>query len=132
MVRCRIAYSLPPTRRNSWACAICRLRFAEPSPEPLRTLSDYDQRVVRMRQRGLTYPYEIVRLMTPEHAGPTAEIPAGSFVELDRFVTHRCTDFGLDRQRIIDAVFPASPFLDSYLHADHWAYTTDGVIHYAA
>jgi acetyl/propionyl-CoA carboxylase alpha subunit/acetyl-CoA carboxylase carboxyltransferase component len=59
------------------------LRFSEPSPEPLRTLSDYDQRVVRMRQRGLTYPYEIVRLMTPEHAGPSAEIPAGSFVELD-------------------------------------------------
>jgi acetyl/propionyl-CoA carboxylase alpha subunit/acetyl-CoA carboxylase carboxyltransferase component len=59
------------------------LRFAEPSAEPLRTLSDYDQRVVRMRQRGLTYPYEIVRLMTPEHAGPTAEIPPGSFVELD-------------------------------------------------
>ena len=24
----------------------------------------------------------------------------GSFVELDRFVTHRCTDFGLDRQKI--------------------------------
>src|ERR1044071_10421166 len=24
----------------------------------------------------------------------------GSFVEIDRFVTHRSTDFGLDRQRI--------------------------------
>jgi acetyl/propionyl-CoA carboxylase alpha subunit/acetyl-CoA carboxylase carboxyltransferase component len=59
------------------------LRFSAPSAEPLRTLSDYDQRVVRMRQRGLTYPYEIVRLMTPEQAGPAAEIPAGSFVELD-------------------------------------------------
>ena len=23
----------------------------------------------------------------------------GSFVELDRFVTHRCTDFGLDEQK---------------------------------
>jgi acetyl-CoA carboxylase carboxyltransferase component len=59
------------------------LQFSEPSNEPLRTLSDYDQRVVRMRQRGLTYPYELVRLMTPEHAGPAAEIPPGSFVELD-------------------------------------------------
>jgi acetyl-CoA carboxylase carboxyltransferase component/biotin carboxyl carrier protein len=59
------------------------LRFSAPSVEPLRTLSDYDQRVVRMRQRGLTYPYEIVRLMTPEHAGPASEIPAGTFVELD-------------------------------------------------
>ena len=59
------------------------LRFSTPSAEPLRTLSDYDQRVVRMRQRGLAYPYEIVRMMTPEHAGPASEIPAGSFVELD-------------------------------------------------
>jgi acetyl/propionyl-CoA carboxylase alpha subunit/acetyl-CoA carboxylase carboxyltransferase component len=59
------------------------LRFSAPSQEPLRTLSDYDQRVVRMRQRGLTYPYEIVRLMTPEHAGPESEIPPGSFTELD-------------------------------------------------
>jgi len=59
------------------------LRFSEPSGEPLRTLSEYDQRVVRMRQRGLTYPYEIVRMMTPEHAGPASEIPPGSFVELD-------------------------------------------------
>ena len=45
------------------------LQVSAPSAEPLRTLSDYDQRVVRMRQRGLTYPYEIVRLMTPEHDG---------------------------------------------------------------
>ncbi len=59
------------------------LQFAAPSAEPLRTLSDYDQRVVRMRQRGLTYPYEIVRLMTPEHAEAGAAIPPGSFTELD-------------------------------------------------
>ncbi|HNV04157.1 MAG TPA: carboxyl transferase domain-containing protein [Vicinamibacterales bacterium] len=59
------------------------LQFAAPSRDPLRTLSDYDQRVVRMRQRGLTYPYEIVRLMTPEHAEPGDPIPPGSFVELD-------------------------------------------------
>src|SRR5262245_44515483 len=25
----------------------------------------------------------------------------GSFVELDRFVTHRCDDFGMDKQRIL-------------------------------
>ncbi|MFO7692639.1 MAG: carboxyl transferase domain-containing protein [Vicinamibacterales bacterium] len=59
------------------------LQFSAPSAEPLRTLSDYDQRVVRMRQRGLTYPYEIVRMMTPGHSGPGSEISAGSFVELE-------------------------------------------------
>ncbi|MCX6551230.1 MAG: carbamoyl-phosphate synthase subunit L, partial [Acidobacteria bacterium] len=59
------------------------LRFSAPSDEPVRTLSDYDQKVVRMRQRGLTYPYEIVRMMTPEHAGPDLDLPPGSFSELD-------------------------------------------------
>jgi propionyl-CoA carboxylase beta chain len=28
-------------------------------------------------------------------------LDAGSFVELDRFVTHRCTDFGLDQQKVL-------------------------------
>ncbi len=25
----------------------------------------------------------------------------GSFIELDRFVTHRCTDFGMDTQKVL-------------------------------
>ena len=29
----------------------------------------------------------------------------GSFVELDRFVTHRSTDFGLDKQRCWETVW---------------------------
>ena len=28
-------------------------------------------------------------------------VDEGSFVELDRFVTHRCTDFGMERQKIL-------------------------------
>ena len=30
-----------------------------------------------------------------------ALLDAGSFVELDRFVTHRCTDFGMEEQKIL-------------------------------
>ena len=59
------------------------LGFVAPPTEPLKTLSDYDQKVVRMRQRGLIYPYEIIRMMTAEHAGGESDIPPGSFVELD-------------------------------------------------
>jgi acetyl/propionyl-CoA carboxylase alpha subunit/acetyl-CoA carboxylase carboxyltransferase component len=59
------------------------LRFSEPSDEPIRTLSDYDQKVVRMRQRGLAYPYEIIRMLTSEQARPDSEVPPGSFTELD-------------------------------------------------
>ena len=53
------------------------------NPEPLRPLAEYDQKVVRMRQRGLIYPYEIVRMLTPATKHTRAEFPAGDFVEHD-------------------------------------------------
>jgi acetyl/propionyl-CoA carboxylase alpha subunit/acetyl-CoA carboxylase carboxyltransferase component len=59
------------------------LRFSKPSDDPIRTLSDYDQKVVRMRQRGLTYPYEIVRMLTAPQARPDGDLPPGEFTELD-------------------------------------------------
>lgn len=57
-------------------------RFSEPSDALVRTLSDYDQKVVRMRQRGLTYPYEIVRLLAPDR-NDDGRGPSGRFTELD-------------------------------------------------
>ncbi len=54
-----------------------------PSRNPLRTLSEYEQRVVRLRQRGLTYPYEILRMLTPSKDGAHADFPAGEFAEWD-------------------------------------------------
>jgi acetyl-CoA carboxylase carboxyltransferase component len=51
--------------------------------QPLKPLSEYDQKVVRMRQRGLIYPYEIIRMLTPSRHDTRAEFPAGDFVELD-------------------------------------------------
>lgn len=59
------------------------LRYSEPSDDPIRTLSDYDQKVVRMRQRGLTYPYEIVRMLTAAHASTAGGLAPGTFAELD-------------------------------------------------
>ena len=50
---------------------------------PMRSLSAYEQKVVRARQRGLTYPYEIIKMLTPETENTRAEFPAGDFVEHD-------------------------------------------------
>jgi acetyl/propionyl-CoA carboxylase alpha subunit/acetyl-CoA carboxylase carboxyltransferase component len=51
--------------------------------QPMRTLAEYEQKVVRMRQRGMIYPYEIIRMLTPPQKHTRAEFPAGDFVEYD-------------------------------------------------
>ena len=51
--------------------------------QPLKPLSEYDQKVVRMRQRGLIYPYEIIKMLTPAREIARAEFPPGDFVEYD-------------------------------------------------
>lgn len=50
---------------------------------PIKPLTEYDQKVVRMRQRGLIYPYEIVKMLTPAAGEARAEFPAGEFTEYD-------------------------------------------------
>jgi acetyl/propionyl-CoA carboxylase alpha subunit/acetyl-CoA carboxylase carboxyltransferase component len=50
---------------------------------PLSPLTEYDQKVVRMRQRGMTYPYEIIEMLTPAQGNRPAEFPPGDFVEHD-------------------------------------------------
>jgi acetyl/propionyl-CoA carboxylase alpha subunit/acetyl-CoA carboxylase carboxyltransferase component len=50
---------------------------------PMKPLSAYDQKVVKMRQRGLLYPYEIVKLLTPPNDGTRSDLPAGDFAEFD-------------------------------------------------
>jgi acetyl/propionyl-CoA carboxylase alpha subunit/acetyl-CoA carboxylase carboxyltransferase component len=58
-------------------------RLTAPSDQWVRTLSEYDQKVVRMRQRGLTYPFEIIRTLTPKGEAIHEELPPGMFVEYD-------------------------------------------------
>jgi acetyl-CoA carboxylase carboxyltransferase component len=50
---------------------------------PIKPLTEYDQKVVRMRQRGLIYPYEIIKLLTPDLHHSHAEFAPGDFVEHD-------------------------------------------------
>ena len=58
---------------------------------PIQPLAEYEQKVVRMRQRGFIYPYEIIKMLTPapkpiqEEFPPKdfAEFPPGDFAEHD-------------------------------------------------
>ncbi len=60
-----------------------RLRVRQPSTEPIRPLQAYEQNVVRLRQRGLTYPYELVRMLAPSGGESRQGLPVGEFVEYD-------------------------------------------------
>src|SRR5271165_4214401 len=51
--------------------------------QPMKPLTAYDQKVVKMRQRGLLYPYEIVKMLTPKPDDTRADFPPGEFVEYD-------------------------------------------------
>jgi acetyl/propionyl-CoA carboxylase alpha subunit/acetyl-CoA carboxylase carboxyltransferase component len=51
--------------------------------QPIRPLTEYDQKVVRMRQRGFIYPYEVIKMLTPAPEHTRAEFPAGDFFEHD-------------------------------------------------
>jgi acetyl-CoA carboxylase carboxyltransferase component len=51
--------------------------------QPLKPLTQYDQKVVRMRQRGLIYPYEIIKMLTPAPQDTRADFPPGDFIEYD-------------------------------------------------
>ncbi len=62
---------------------ILRLRISDPGSYPISTLTPYKKRVMKLRRRGLAYPYEIVRIMTPTVGGSLAMIPHGTFVEYD-------------------------------------------------
>lgn len=51
--------------------------------QPLKPLSEYNQKVIRMRRRGLLYPYEIVKMLTPGRDDVRTEFPSGDFIEHD-------------------------------------------------
>ena len=57
--------------------------------QPLKTLSAYDQKVVKMRQRGLLYPYEIIKLLAPSAEDTRSEFPPGEFCEMDLDADHQ-------------------------------------------
>jgi acetyl/propionyl-CoA carboxylase alpha subunit/acetyl-CoA carboxylase carboxyltransferase component len=59
------------------------IRFTEPGDQPIRVLSAYAQKVVRLRRQGLVYPYELIRMLTPADDDTRHEFPPGDFDEYD-------------------------------------------------
>ncbi|MCK6547438.1 carbamoyl-phosphate synthase subunit L [Myxococcota bacterium] len=59
------------------------LKVSTPSNDPIKPLSEYDRKIVRMRERGLVYPYEIVEMLAPSSKTAESDLAAGKFVELD-------------------------------------------------
>ncbi|MDI7267758.1 MAG: carboxyl transferase domain-containing protein, partial [Myxococcota bacterium] len=57
------------------------MTVSTPDDEPLPIMDDYALSVVRARHLGLTYVYEIVRMLAPPE--PLPDFPAGSFEEYD-------------------------------------------------
>jgi acetyl/propionyl-CoA carboxylase alpha subunit/acetyl-CoA carboxylase carboxyltransferase component len=58
------------------------IRYDEPTERPLEPLAEYQQRVVALRRRGITHPFELVRMLAPP-AGAETDVPPGEFVEHD-------------------------------------------------
>jgi acetyl-CoA carboxylase carboxyltransferase component/biotin carboxyl carrier protein len=52
-------------------------------PEPIKPLTEYEQKVARMQRFGLIYQFEIVKMITRSSGDTNAEFPAGDFIEYD-------------------------------------------------
>ena len=61
-----------------------RVQLRDLPTYPMRPRSAYEQNVVRLRQRGLTHPYEIIGMVTPgEDSDVQSDFPRGEFQEYD-------------------------------------------------
>ena len=59
------------------------VRFLPSGQQPVRPFTDYEQKVARLRRRGLVYPYELIKMLTPPKDGEQSDFPPGEFVEYD-------------------------------------------------
>jgi acetyl/propionyl-CoA carboxylase alpha subunit/acetyl-CoA carboxylase carboxyltransferase component len=79
-----------------------------PSEEPIWPLTEYQQKVIRMRQRGLIYPYEIIRMLTRRKEGPRDDSSPGEFQEFDLDAEGRLLPvnrpYGLNRANVVVGV----------------------------
>ncbi|HZZ83382.1 MAG TPA: carboxyl transferase domain-containing protein [Anaeromyxobacteraceae bacterium] len=59
------------------------LRWDEHTDRPLEPLAEYEQKVVQLRRRGLTHPFELMKLLAPAQRSDSTGMPPGRFVEHD-------------------------------------------------
>ncbi len=60
-----------------------KLQIEPPSSTPVSPQSGYEQKVAKLRKRGLTHPHELIRLLAPDATGASPDIPRGAFQELE-------------------------------------------------
>jgi acetyl/propionyl-CoA carboxylase alpha subunit/acetyl-CoA carboxylase carboxyltransferase component len=58
------------------------IRLDEPTDRPLEPMAEYQQRVVALRRRGLTHPFELVKMLAPPGSAQSG-VPRGEFIEYD-------------------------------------------------
>jgi acetyl-CoA carboxylase carboxyltransferase component/biotin carboxyl carrier protein len=58
------------------------IRYDVPTNRPLEPLAEYEQKVIQLRRRGLTHPFELVKMLAPPADSETG-VPHGVFVEHD-------------------------------------------------
>jgi acetyl/propionyl-CoA carboxylase alpha subunit/acetyl-CoA carboxylase carboxyltransferase component len=59
------------------------VNFTPPPGQSIEPLTEYEQKVVRLLQRGILYPYELITMLTPARTGVQSSFPPGEFVEYD-------------------------------------------------
>lgn len=59
------------------------VNFADLPNAPIETLGEYEQKVVRLQQRGMLYPYRLVEILTPAKTDTQSDLPPGDFIEYD-------------------------------------------------
>jgi acetyl/propionyl-CoA carboxylase alpha subunit/acetyl-CoA carboxylase carboxyltransferase component len=65
------------------------IRMDIPNEVPISTLDEYRQKVVQLRKRGLTYPYEIIQMLTSTTQNSHSTLLPGDFTEYDLDATNR-------------------------------------------
>ncbi len=81
------------------------IALSEPHEEALRGLDDYNLKLIRARQKRLTYVYEIVKMLAPAEA--SADFPGGEFEEFDlsgegdKLVSVKGRPYGENRANVV-------------------------------
>ncbi|PIE89631.1 MAG: carbamoyl-phosphate synthase subunit L [Acidobacteria bacterium] len=58
-------------------------QFKDPIVTPIQPLTAYTNKVVKLQQRGMVYPYELIKMLTPSADDTQSKFPPGSFQEYD-------------------------------------------------
>eukprot|EP00899_Mesostigma_viride_P021062 jgi/Mesvir1/28958/Mv17735-RA.1 len=66
-----------------------RIVMRSPSVAPLLPLTNYTRKVVQLHRRGLTYPYELIKILCNAKVAGMLESRSGDFIEYDLADPHR-------------------------------------------